>query len=257
MDRRRGRAEHTIDPDPRLKSSVPLSTIQRFQIPVDTMSESPPKKARTEEAANGDPPVRPPATPQPLWEKFQATKHAGMLGLPPSEPSSPERPSQKDIIVGLAPQPCYWIEGVWKSVVYRLSVFLFEEPTIKLRSPLHLQRTPSFSAARGASAGGVSTFKEPWDMTNCVKSLQRNGLYEGSMTIWQFLASAKEWNGVDLAIDIVSWMQYDACSNLWGEIALDSSSEHGDQARFIFLGFLPTCVRSVDIVEELSKAGGF
>jgi len=190
-------------------------------------------------------------------EKFEVSKHAAMLGLPLSEPIVPERPSEKDIIAGRAPELCDWIEASWKSVVFRLSALLFECPTTKLRDPLYLQRTPAFDAASGASRASATTFKEPWVMENCLKSLRNNGMYEASMTVWQFISAAKQWNGIDLGTSGVSWKQYDACAGLWRKAALASSSEHSDKERYIFPGFLLTCVKSAEAIEEALKANSF
>ena len=202
-----------------------------------------------------------------LQEKFEASSHAVMLGLPPSAPIASARPSEKDIIAGTAPALAEWMGALWKSVAFRLSVFLFEDPEAELRVPLRLLKTPTFTVPsrsasyrhlqRGTATGGATTYKERWCMKNCVKSLRSNGLYEASMTLWQFLAAAKEWDGVDLAIGAVSWRQYEACAGLWSKATLDSSSGNSDHARFIFPGFLPTCVRSVEVVEELANRDAF
>ena len=145
------------------------------------------------------------------------------------------------------------MEELWTSVYYRLSVFLFECNTTMLRAPLHMQKTPGFSAAEGLAA---TTFKEAWDMINCVKSLRSNSLYEASMTIWQFTPAAREWLGSDLAIDAVSWKQLDSCAGLWSNAAFDRSSEQSDQRRYIFPGHVPTCVRSMDVVDVLANSQG-
>ena len=125
------------------------------------------------------------------------------------------RPKEKDIIAGKAPELCDWIESLWSSVVWRLTVYLFEDPTQNLRNPLYLQQTPGFVGKASSTSNIATTFKEPWVMANCVKSLKANGLYEGTMTIWQFMPCAKEWHGMPLFPDTVSWSQYDACAGLW------------------------------------------
>ena len=220
------------------------------------MPESPRKRAKLEKAASSALQVEKAASSGALpGEKFDASIHAGMLGLPPRAPSVPVRPTEKDIIAGKAPLLGDWICELWSSVTFRLSVFLYENES--LRTPLHMQRTTPFVAAKGATKSAATTFKEAWDMKNCVTSLRSNGLYEASMTVWQFLAGAKEWNGADLAIDTVSWRQFEACAGLWGKAALDSSSENSEQTRYVYPGYLPTCVRSVEIVEEMLKGDMF
>ena len=208
------------------------------------MAQPLPKRPRTGEAAL----FRAAAA-----EKFCARKHGAMLGLTRVAPIAPERPTANDIIAGKAIQPWAWIVEVQKSVVWRLSVHQFEGPD-KLRTPLYMQRTPAFNATKTTAA---TTWKEPWDQTNCLKSLQQNAFYEASMTLWQFLAAAKEWNGTDLAVEAISWPQYDACLGLWSQAVLDSSSDNVDQARFIFPGFVPTCVKSLGVIEQMVKANCF
>ena len=218
------------------------------------MGDEPAKKrAKLEKAASG----ALQAASGALQDKFDANLHAGMLGLPPSAPIVSAKPSDNDIMSGKAPALEDWMSDLWKSVVFRLSVVLYEDPETRLRMPLHLQQTPPFKASKNGVATGATTYKEKWCMTNCVTSLRSNGLYEASMSLWQFLPAAKEWGGVDLAIDAVSWKQYEACAGLWSKATLDSSSGNSDQARFIFPGFLPTCVRSVEVVEELANRDAF
>jgi hypothetical protein len=116
-------------------------------------------------------------------ETFDPAKHAGMLGLSRAPPPLPQKPSDKDIVCGNAPALCDWVTAAHKSVYYRLSVQLFQDSGVALRQPLCTQRTPPFSPGTNVP----STFKEPWNMTNCLQSLRQNGLYDGTMTIWQFL----------------------------------------------------------------------
>jgi hypothetical protein len=237
----------TEPPSKRLKASAAASGAKADSESDNTEQAVPPVAASGAKVA----PVPPAGT------KFDAAKHAGMLGLPQCEPNVPPRPSDKDIIAGTAPDLRDWIGHVWKSVSFRLSVYLFELVSVVLRSPLYAQQTPPFEADKGTASGGVTSFKEPWDMGNCVRSLRSNSMYESSMTIWQFLASSTTWNGIDLATDAISWKQFDACDGLWSQTALDSSSQHADQARFIFPGFVPTAVRSVDAMDDTVKSKGF
>ena len=212
------------------------------------MGDEPAKKrAKLEKAASG----ALQAASGALQDKFDANLHAGMLGLPLNAPIVSAKPSDNDIMSGRAPALDDWMSDLWKSVVFRLSVVLYEDPETRLRMPLHLQQTPPFKASKNGVATGATTYKERWCMKNCVTSLRSNGLYEASMSLWQFLPAAKEWGGVDLAIDAVSWRQYEACAGLWSKATLASSSENCGQARYIFPGFLPTCVQSVELVEEM------
>jgi len=184
------------------------------------------------------------------------SQHAGMLGLGKTPPTRPEMPSEKDIVSGKAPNPCDWILDLFKSVYYHTSVKLFTSPGVMLRNPLCTQRTPEFTRT-DKNTNSATTFKEQWNMKNCLESLRQNGMYEATMTCWQFLPAVKEWNGNDLAIDAVSWRQLDACKGLWTKAALANSSEAGEFERFIFPGFVPTCIRSNDAIEELLKTDAF
>jgi hypothetical protein len=183
-------------------------------------------------------------------ETFDPAKHAGMLGLSCAPPPLPQKPSDKDIVCGNAPALCDWVTAAHKSVYYRLSVQLFQDSGVALRQPLCTQRTPPFSPGTNVP----STFKEPWNMTNCLQSLRQNGLYDGTMTIWQFLPTVKVWNDIDLTIEAVSWQQLDACMGLWSKAALTNSSEIEENQRLIFPGFLPTCTLNLTAIEEMTKS---
>ena len=91
-------------------------------------------------------------------------------------------------------------------------------------------------------------------MKHCLQSLRQNGMYEASSTLWQFLPALKEWNGIDLALDAVSWQHVEACKGLWSKTNLANSSEITENERYIFPGFLLTCLRAIDGIEELIKS---
>ena len=72
-----------------------------------------------------------------------------------------------------------------KNVYWKLSVFLYNDDSIVMRKPLYTHRTPPFRKKRNSAP---STFKEPLNLDNCLTSLRCSGLYEGSITAWQFAA---------------------------------------------------------------------
>ena len=95
-------------------------------------------------------------------------------------------------------------------------------------------------------------------MENCLTSLRTNGFYESSMTEWQFDPSVEKWEDIDLGVNNVSWTQYEACDGLWSNAVLVSSAEDPDTlGRFIFPGFIPTAVKSTDVIQEMVKHDSF
>ncbi len=187
-------------------------------------------------------------------QTFDPSMHAGMLGLPLTPPTFPQKPSEDDIVFGNAPALCDWVTEAWKSVYYRMSVHLFEDQGVALRLPLNTQRTPEMQPAK---AKKLSSFREPWNMSNCCYALNRSGMYEASMTIWQFLPTVKTWNDIDLSIEATSWQQLESCMGFWSESVLKNSSEVVENQRFIFPGFLSTCLESLITAETLLKSGAF
>ena len=144
-----------------------------------------------------------------------------MLGIGVLEPPRPTKPTNRDMIVNSS--TCKSVKQyageVYKWVVWQLSNFLYDHPKIALREPLVTQRTPGF-ARRSGTPSVPTTYKEPWNMENCLTSLLTCGLYEGSLTIWQFEAVTEVFkvNGdeeVNLGVDAVAWPAVVACQGFW------------------------------------------
>ena len=183
---------------------------------------------------------------------FDPRVHAGMLGIPVIEPTRPTKPLYHEIIGGGAVPLHTYIVALKKNVVWRLSAYLYNHPSIALRKPLYTQRTPKFESPTHGQRVAPTTYKEPWNMENCLTSLRTNGFYESSMTEWQFDSSLEKWEDVDLGVDNVSWTQYEACDGLWSNAVLVSSAEDPDTlGRFIFPGFIPTAGKSTDVIQEM------
>ena len=172
------------------------------------------------------------------------------LGISAEEPPLPSWPTEDEIIGGTAPPLIDFMAAMTKNVYWRLSSFLFDEESLSLRMPLYTQRTPPFRAKRGSAP---STFKEPLNLDNCIDSLKCSGLYEGSITAWQFAACQKKWNGIDLGIDKITFKNVEACDGLWTKAALAASASNPDHERMIFPSFIPTAVESTVLVREMIK----
>ncbi len=213
------------------------------------MAQQPVKKAPRLSGADSAPPRLSGADSAP----FTPAQHAKMLGITEEMPPRPEKPTPTDILSGAAPLLHKWVPDLWKYVVWRLSERLYNDPLVSLRKPLRTQRTPPF-VAEGVAP---TTYKEPWNMQNCLSSLRSNGFYEGSLTAWQFAPATTEWNSMELGIETVSWQQLGACEGLWSPTQLANSAAIHQQERFIFPGFVPTCVESDVVIEELMKKEAF
>ena len=99
-------------------------------------------------------------------------------------------------------------------------------------------------------------------MENCLTSLLACGLYEGSLTIWQFEAVTEVFkvNGdeeVNLGVDAVAWPAVVACQGFWSRAALKSSADDASEGRYIFPTFLLTAVNTIDAVKDLIKHNNF
>ena len=247
---------------PKFDSCSTLSALSRVSSSMVGIKEPEQKMARLDAAAQQTLPTVGAASgastdsgaSQDGKDVFKPEEHAGMLGITVREPPSPDVPTEFEIISGEAVQLKTFITALHASVLWRLSAFLFEDPIVKLREPLYKQRTPPFEVKE---AGAPTGYMEPWNMLNCVKSLAENNLYESSLTMWQFDPAQDKFDGIDLGVNAISWKQYQACSELWNEQRLLASSQNPDKARFIFESFIPSAVKSVDIVKELQEKGTF
>ena len=191
--------------------------------------------------------------------KFDPSKHAGLLGISILQPEQVKKPTEFEIMTGAAPPPNAYIVALSRSVKWRLSKFLYNEPVTRLREPLHTMRTPDFVAK--AAVNGQPRFPsgimEPFDLDHCAACLAHNGIYEAAMTVWQFDLGLGTFDTIDLGLEGVSWTQYNACLNLWKKERLLSSSQDKDKERFLIEGLVSTAVQSVAMVRELRKKGGF
>ena len=93
-------------------------------------------------------------------------------------------------------------------------------------------------------------------MENCVKALASTGLYEGAMPIWQFDPALTEYDSQETLFN-EPWHAFAASLSLWSDENLAASSAKEEHRRFIFPGFLPTAVRSLDMVRETGLKKGF
>ena len=188
-----------------------------------------------------------------------------MLGIPRVEPPKPTKPTKNDIIAG--PNKCTpvhsYIMDLHPNVVFRLSRFLHDHPEIALREPLAARRTPGFDGGTSGPRRDVpTTFKEPWNMANCLKSIKTSQMYEAALTFWQFDSVTGVWrdargHDVDLGVDAITWQSVMACDGLWSKEALKSSACDGGEGRFIFPATVLTAITSIEDIEELIKKEGF
>jgi len=74
-----------------------------------------------------------------------------------------------------------------------------------------------------------------------------NGLYEAALPIWKVNPTCGSWKGVNVIPDSMSWHQYMASLGFWGEERLRASSEDEKTRRFMWPGFVATCVENVDV----------
>jgi hypothetical protein len=84
-------------------------------------------------------------------------------------------------------------------------------------------------------------------MRKCVKSLIENGLHKSAMPTWKINPIC------DNPSKTHKWWQYFACRGNVGELNFIHSSEKADQRRFIYRGFILTCVQGIAEVEALIR----
>ena len=92
-------------------------------------------------------------------EDFVPATHAAMLAVPIEEPPMPKMPTDHEIMIGKAPSPRQYMQQMCAYTVWKLSKFLFECPTTRLRVPLHKLQTPI--AVKDVPLGAPTGFKEP------------------------------------------------------------------------------------------------
>jgi hypothetical protein len=189
-----------------------------------------------------------------------------LLGISEFEPPLPTKPTERDMIVNS--NTCkslkQYAQENYEWVVWNLSNVLYDHPKISLRAPLAAQRTPSFDAMTpGTRMRSVpTTYKEPWNMENCMTSLTTSGLYEGSLTIWQFEPVTEVWEvnadeKVNLGVDAVAWPAVVACQGFWSRAALKSSASDASDGRYVFPTFLLTAVKTIDAIRDLIEHNNF
>ena len=87
-----------------------------------------------------------------------------LLDLPPIAPPRPQAPSEGDITSGQAVELKIHMKELYGSILYRLSLYLYDNPDVKLRTPLHTQKCPirtdrQMDARTGARTDGRSGAK--------------------------------------------------------------------------------------------------
>ena len=184
---------------------------------------------------------------------------AAALDIPETLPFRPQLPSEAEVAAGAAPSLKTYISHLYKSVVSRLSLFLYDCNSVALRAPLYKQKCPQISSASGdANLERPTSFREAWDMQHCVESLSQNGIYEAAAPLWQFDPLLEHWGDTEIFPHDASWSQFLACLSYWSEANFVSSASAEGQRRYIFPGFIPTAVKSVAIVQATgAKTGNF
>ena len=183
---------------------------------------------------------------------------ADMLGVPTKAPPSCTVPTKNEILSGEAMSPFRFIAQKNANIKWRFSKFLSEEPVVQLRQPLDTLQTPPFNVSKASGQPGAPTgYKEPFDLKNCAESLSSNGIYEASMTVWQFDLAQNTFENIPLGADAVSWAQYDACLDMWNPMKLVASAQEPNQMRFMYEGFIPSAVSSISDVKNLETTKTF
>ena len=184
---------------------------------------------------------------------------AAALDIPETLPFRPQLPSEAEVAAGAAPSLKTYISHLYKSVVSRLSLFLYDCNSVALRAPLYKQKCPQISSASGdTNLERPTSFREAWDMQHCVESLSQNGIYEAAAPLWQFDPLLEHWGDTEIFPHDASWSQFLACLSYWSEANFVSSASAEGQRRYIFPGFIPTAVKSVAIVQATgAKTGNF
>jgi hypothetical protein len=188
-------------------------------------------------------------------EAFNPTVHGSMLNIPTEEPQKPEAPTEQQIMWGQAEPLKQYIGKMTAHVVWKLSKFLFDHPKVRLREPLFQLKTPI--SGKDLQPGAPTGFKEPFNLQNCADTLQACGLYEASLTLWQFDHTLDEVDSIPIGLDSVTWKQFQACADFWAKDRLNASAGEENKARLIFEEFIPTSVKSVECVANLIAKNAF
>ena len=102
------------------------------------------------------------------------------------------------------------------------------------------------------SSSELTTFGETWDAANCANTLRSTSLYEAPGSIW-WATRKKEKIKVQTEEHIVlqaTYAHFEAGRSFWTDVAFNSSNSDPNKRRFIFPGFLPTCIEGSIGVEE-------
>jgi len=177
-----------------------------------------------------------------------------LLGLSPEAPPRPPWPTDAQIADGTAMPVEKLAALLHRSVVYKLSLWCYENSSISLRKPLDQLECPQFSSQENgitdssdsgnpqnaASGARVTTFKEPWDMENCKKSLMENGIYEAATPTWKTNPIGQN------PPTHHTYHQLEALSSIWSEESYAYSF-----GRFIVPGSILTHADSIQDVESI------
>ena len=182
-----------------------------------------------------------------------------LLGLSAEAPPRPPWPTDAQIADGTAMPVEKLAAQLYRYVTYMLSLWCYKNSSISLRKPLYQLECPKFSSQENgitdssdsgnpqnaASGARVTTFKEPWDMENCKKSLMENGIYEAATPTWKTNPIGQN------PPTHHTYHQLEALSSIWSEESYTNSSSREDQRRFIVHGFILTHVDSIQDVESI------
>ena len=106
----------------------------------------------------------------------------------------------------------------------------------------------------------LQTFREPWNMHNCLASMRRTGMYEAGGSVWWFEDGTPDSKGESdsylAAVGAEPTLgQFQSAGHFWSEDALNASSANAENRLFVFPGIFSTCVPDlVGIQKQVAAA---
>lgn len=225
------------------------------------MSAPPAKKLKTEKANQSFPSIAASAVAEASGSQPAIGGSKPAIGGSKARPEFPKSPTQPspDSSPGLWAQ---YYDLLCQHVLHYLIPALQRDCGLTFDKKLtDLNHVPPSSITENAmpAVGGITNFKETWNIDRCCQALESVGKYEAAGSLWWFGLSDSKVNFMSKTIFDVHPHRSTVVSAkaLWGDAAFRASDLTEHRRRFNFPGVLPTaCVGIPDAKAKVKSAIG-
>ena len=157
----------------------------------------------------------------------------------PRAPLGPVKPAQ----IATNSDWATYYEAIAKYVTKNLTQELLAAGVdIREYGELHHVPTANIKKNTKPAIGGVTTYKETWNVERCQLAMQSTGKYAAAGSLWWFSLCSRRVVFKDLAIfeSVIHRAGVEAASVLWDDAAFQASDLQAKRRRFNFPGDFPT-----------------